>query len=201
MNEPLSDVTALLRRVAAGDRQALPQLFEAVYLDLRHAARRQLGSGSPAAVLSPTELVHELYLKLAATDSYEWHDRAHFYRVASRAMRQVMVDRARARAAVKRGDGCQPLELDSQLASVDDDAATLLALHEALEALAARSARLAEVVELRFFAGLTGEQAARVLGVTERTVKRDWRLARAFLHARMDEADGRSGHRGPDDAV
>jgi RNA polymerase sigma factor (TIGR02999 family) len=191
MNEPLSEVTVLLRRVAAGDRQALPQLFEAVYVDLRHAARRQLAFASPAGALSPTELVHELYLKLAATDSCEWNDRAHFYRVASRAMRQVMVDRARAQAAAKRGDGRQPVELDSQLVGADDDAATLLALHEALGALAERSARLAEVVELRFFAGLTGEQVARMLGVTERTVKRDWRLARAFLHARMDEAGGR----------
>jgi RNA polymerase sigma factor (TIGR02999 family) len=180
MNEPNPHVTVLLQRVSTGDQQALAQLFEAVYVDLHRAARRQLGAASPAGALSPTELVHELYIKLAATDSCDWRDRAHFYRVASRAMRQVMVDRARARAATKRGDGCQPVELDSQLVGADDDAETLLALHEALEALAARSARLAEVVELRFFAGLTGEQVAHVLGVTERTVKRDWRLARAW---------------------
>ena len=133
--------------------------------------------------------MHELYLKLAATESHDWHDRGHFFRVASRAMRQLMIDRALAHSAAKRGDGRAAVELDSQLGAVDD-AESLLALNQALEALAARDPRLAEVVELRFFGGLTGKQVARVLGVTERTVKRDWRLARAFLHARVDEVQG-----------
>ena len=189
MNAPPS-VTQLLQRVAAGSEGALQQLFVVLYEDLRQIARRQLAA-APTRTLSPTELVHELYLKLAATASRDWHDRGHFYRVASRAMRQLMIDRARARSAAKRGDGQPELELDAQLAG-DDDAGSLLALNEAIEALAARDPRLAEVVELRFFGGLTGEQVAQVLGVTERTVKRDWRLARAFLHARMDEADRQS---------
>lgn len=191
MSGARSDVTALLNLVAAGDAQALPELFDAMYDDLRRAAHRQLGAASRRS-LSPTELVHELYLKLAASGSRDWHDRAHFYRVAARAMRQLMVDRARAGAAAKRGDGRAPVELDSQLAGSDDDAESVLALHDALAALAMRDARLAEVVELRFFAGLSGEEIARVLGVTERTVKRDWQLARAFLHARIDDAGGSS---------
>lgn len=186
MSAPRQDVTTLLHQVADGNSDALQQLFDVVYEDLRQAARRQLGA-APMRSLSPTELVHELYLKLAATESHDWRDRAHFYRVASRAMRQLLIDRARARSAAKRGDGLAPVELDSRLAA-EDDTSPLLALNDALEALAALDPRLAEVVELRFFGGLTGEQVARMLGVTERTVKRDWRLARAFLHARMDEA-------------
>lgn len=188
MNDSPREVTGLLHEVARGNDAALRELFDALYQNLRQAARKQLGI-APTRSLSPTELVHELYLKLAATESHDWRDRAHFYRVASRAMRQVLIDRARAHSAAKRGAGERPVELDSQLASTDDDAEALLALHDGLEALAARDPRLAEVVELRFFAGLSGEQVARVLGVTERTVKRDWRLARAFLHARMDGAD------------
>jgi len=188
MNAPGPDVTHLLRQVAAGNDDALQHLFDALYYGLRQAARRQLAA-APSRSLTPTELVHELYLKLAATESHDWHDRGHFFRVASRAMRQLMIDRARAHSAAKRGDGRAAVELDSQLGAVDD-AESLLALNQALEALAARDPRLAEVVELRFFGGLTGKQVARVLGVTERTVKRDWRLARAFLHARVDEVQG-----------
>lgn len=188
MIAPGQDVTDLLRRVAAGNGEALQHLFDVLYEGLRHAARRQLGA-MPARSLTPTELVHELYLKLAGTESHDWRDRAHFYRVASRAMRQLMIDRARARTAAKRGEGRPSVELDSQLVA-DDDAESLLGLNEALDALAARDPRLAEVVELRFFGGLTGEEVADVLGVTERTVKRDWRLARAFLHARIGDADG-----------
>lgn len=188
MNAPGPDVTRLLREVAAGSDDALRRLFDALYDDLRQAARRQLGA-APSRSLTPTELVHELYLKLAATGSRDWRDRVHFYRVTARAMRQLMIDRARAHSAAKRGDGRATVELDSQLGA-EDDAESLLALDAALEALAARDPRLAEVVELRFFGGLTGEQVAHVLGVTERTVKRDWRLARAFLHAHVDDAQG-----------
>lgn len=188
MSSSGSDISELLRRIAAGEAHALQDLFEVVYEDLRRAAHRSLHA-SPTRSLAPTELVHELYLKLAVTESHDWRDRAHFYRVASRAMRQVLVDRARARTAAKRGDGRAQVELDPELAG-DDDAESLLALHEALDALAERDPRLAEVVELRFFAGLSCEQAARALGVTERTVKRDWRRARAFLHARIDDACG-----------
>lgn len=188
MNSPGPDVTHLLRQVAAGNDDALQHLFDALYDGLRQAARRQLGA-APSRSLTPTELVHELYLKLATTESHDWNDRTHFYRVASRAMRQLMIDRARAHTAAKRGDGRSSVELDSQM-GVEDDAESLLALNAALEALAARDPRLAEVVELRFFGGLTGAQVARMLGVTERTVKRDWRLARAFLHAHMDDAQG-----------
>lgn len=189
MNTDAGAIDRLLRNLADGDATALQKLFEVLYEGLRQAARWQIDAGASRS-LSPTELVHELYLKLATSGSHDWRDRAHFYRVASQAMRQLMIDRARARCAAKRGDGKVRVELDSQLVADDDDAESLLALHEALESLAARDPRLAEVVELRFFGGLSGEQIAQLLGVTERTVKRDWRLARAFLHARLDEGSG-----------
>lgn len=179
------EITRLLSSVAAGDEQAVAQLFSLVYEDLRARARAQIAGYAPRT-LGATALVHEAYLKLLASDCPQWNDRSHFYRVAARAMRQIAIDHARARNAARRGGTAVKVDLDAEQLALDDNAESLLALDAALQALEKRNARLAELVELRFFAGLSVEDTANALSMSERTVKRDWRTARAFIHARLD---------------
>ncbi|MGE0555002.1 MAG: sigma-70 family RNA polymerase sigma factor [Gemmatimonadales bacterium] len=175
-------ITHLLAAVRAGDRGSLDRLFELVYEDLKRRARYQLAGD--AHTLDTTALVHEAYVKLTSGASPAWEDRTHFFRVAARAMRHILIDRARHHLAERRGGGAPHVALDdAELAvpSPDLAAETLMALDDALSRLAEQSPRLAQVVELRFFGGLSVEETASTLGVGERTVKRDWRLARAFL--------------------
>jgi RNA polymerase sigma factor (TIGR02999 family) len=131
--------------------------------------------------------VHEVYLKLTAGDAPEWNDRAHFYGVAARAMRHIAIDHARARNAARRGGRTVRVNMDIAEIPLRDASEALLSLDAALDALDLRDARLARLVELRFFAGLSVAESAQAMSVSERTVKRDWRLARAFIYARMDE--------------
>lgn len=178
------EITQLLRAVSTGDDDAVSRLFEIVYEELRARARAQL-AGSAPQTLGATALVHEAYLKLTAGNTPEWNDRAHFYGVAATAMRHIAIDHARARKAQRRGGGAGKVNIDVAQIPVDDAAESLLALDAALNALAARSDRLAKLVELRFFAGLSVEDSATALATAPRTVKRDWRTARAFIHAQM----------------
>lgn len=176
------EITRLLAAVRAGEEGSLDRLFEVVYDDLKRRAHHQLAGASQT--LDTTALVHEAYVKLAGTSKPEWEDRTHFFRVAARAMRQILIDRARHHLAQKRGGGVAALSLDDDrigTPSPDTAAETLMALDEALSRLAGQSPRLAQVVELRFFGGLSVQDTAQALGVADRTVKRDWRLARAFL--------------------
>jgi RNA polymerase sigma factor (TIGR02999 family) len=175
------EITRLLISISEGDRNALNRLFPVVYAELRVLAHRQLAHIRPGDTLRTTALVHEAYLKLLGTDRPEWHDRRHFFAVASRAMRQISVDYARARATQKRGGNAPALTLDEQLLSVADRAHELVQLDEALTELESLSERQGQVVELRFFGGLTVEETAAVMDVSERTVKREWQKARAFL--------------------
>ena len=159
-----------------------------VYEQLRAIAHRQLtlrdgGNGT----LSTTALVHEAYLKLIDQSRAQWQDRAHFLAVASLAMRHVLVDRANARTAVKRGGGQLRLTLNEELIAVDDQAEALLQLNEAMDRLAQLEPRLAHVVECRFFGGLTEEEIAAALSITVRTVQRDWAKARTLLRRALDE--------------
>ncbi len=181
------DVTQLIARARGGDREAADALFRAVYGDLHRLAARQIGRGEGGG-LGCTSLVHEAYLRLARPEALGVNDRGHFLAVAARAMRQIAVDHARERLAAKRGGGAPVTTLGAAeaVASADDarhDA--LVALNEALEALEQTDARLARLVELRFFAGLSLEEAGAVLGLSPTTLKRDFRKARAFLHARL----------------
>ncbi|MDH4048526.1 MAG: ECF-type sigma factor [Gammaproteobacteria bacterium] len=178
------EITQLLRAVSAGDNDAVSQLFEIVYEDLRARARAQL-AGSASHTLGATALVHEAYLKLTAGEAPEWNDRAHFYGVAATAMRHISIDHARARQAQRRGGNAGKVNIDIAQIPVDDAAESLLALDAALDALEKRNERLAKLVELRFFAGLSVEESATALAMSPRTVKRDWRTARAFIHAQM----------------
>jgi len=168
-------------------REALQELVPLVYDELRRMAHRQLAARAPGATLQTTGLVHEAYLKLVDQSRARWSDRAHFLAVASLAMRHVLVDRAKARLAQKRGGGRVRVSLDEERIAADDQPEALLQLHEALERLAAVEPRLARVVECRFFGGLTHEEIAESLGITVRTVERDWAKARVLLRRALVE--------------
>ncbi len=174
------NVTQLISEASAGDSQASEQLYALVYGDLREIARRLL-RGQRGAGPQTTSLVHEAYLRLARADGDDFANRAHFFAVAARAMRQILIDHARRRGAVKRGEGDAALDLDAVQVAVEDRSAELLAVDRALASLEAVDERLARVVEWRFFGGMTLEEIGLVLNLSDRTIKRDWRLARAFL--------------------
>jgi len=180
------DATTLIRAHRDGDPAALGELFDLLYDQLRSLAHGRSGRD---ASLNTTAVVHEVYLKLVGSRALSAEDRGHFLALSARAMRQVLVDRARRRAADKRGGGAAHEPLDEARLDPDDRAAELLELDGALERLFAADERLGRVVELRFFGGLTDEEAAGVLGVTDRTVRRDWRRARAFLYEQLYGAD------------
>ena len=181
-------LTALLAAAREGRAGAAERLFQAVYGDLKRIARRQLASPA-GATLSPTVLVHEAYLRLARPGNLDQVDRTHFFAVAARAMRQIVVSHARRRTAEKRGAGAFAVELDEERIGAGGakelDAEGLLALDRALVGLERIEPRLAQVVEWRFFAGLSLDEIAACTGVTDRTVKRDWRKARAFLYREL----------------
>src|SRR5262249_43009740 len=173
-----SGITELLADLRAGRREAFDQILPLVYHELRHAARRELAA-RPSDTLSTTALVHELYLKFSHARRAEWQNRAHFLSVAAVAMRHILVDRARRRLAEQRGGAHRTITLADALVAVDNNAESLLELHEALDHLSTLDQRLARVVECRFFGGMTEQETAEALGITERTVRRDWVKARA----------------------
>ena len=175
------EITRLLVSISQGDRPALNQLFPIVYAELRRLAHRQLARIRPGDTLQTTALVHEAYLKLLGTARPEWNDRRHFFAVASRAMRQIAVDYARSQAAQKRGGDTPALTLDEEHLPAADRAHDLVLLDQALTELESFSERPARVVELPFFGGLSVEETAAVMEMSERTIKREWQKARAFL--------------------
>jgi len=176
------EVTRLLAGWRAGDRAAADRLFALVYDELRRVAHRALADQRNEATLRTTALVHETYLRLVGSFRPSSDDRRRFFGAAAKAMRRILIDRARERLAAKRGGGARPLELDPERAAgPESDALEVLAVDEALAALERHDGRLAELVELRFFAGFSVEESAGLLGVSERTVKRDWQRARGLL--------------------
>jgi RNA polymerase sigma factor (TIGR02999 family) len=176
--------TDLLLDVRGGSPQAMDRLFDAVYGELRRIAGRQLQSERPGHTLGTSGLVHETYLKLANQTRVQWQDRAHFFRVAAIAMRRILVDYARRHRAKRRGGELQRITLDEN-ATAAERGETLLALDEALQRLTKLNPRLCQVVECRFFGGLTEEETAAALGVTLRTVQRDWAKARGWLYLEL----------------
>lgn len=176
----MTDVTCILSAIAQGDPHAAELLLPLVYDELRQLAAQQLAHDRPGQTLNPTALVHEAYLRLVGEgNDRRYHDRAHFFAAAATAMRHIRIDQARRKKTRKHGGKVQRLELDDVTAPTPDD--ELLALDEALTQLAALDARKARLVELRFFAGLTNDQAADVLGISPTTADRDWAFARAWL--------------------
>ncbi|HEY9226431.1 MAG TPA: ECF-type sigma factor [Gemmatimonadaceae bacterium] len=181
-DSPADFLTTLRER-----RDALDQLVPIVYEQLRVIAHRHLAARGHSGTLQTTGLVHEAYLKLVDQSRAQWNDRAHFFAVASRAMRHVLIDRAKARATQKRGGDGPRISLDVEEIPVDDQPEAVLQLDEALAQLASVEPRLARVVECRFFAGLTEDETAEGLGVTPRTVQRDWAKARVLLRRALEE--------------
>ena len=181
---PKSEVTGLLRRVSEGDAAARERLFTMVYDELRHLARRAMKSERQAHTLQATALVHEAFIRLADEKCIKWEDRQHFFRVAAQTMRHILVDHARSLRAAKRAGGHRT-DLTANLALTEQNVDDILAVDEALARLELLDARQIQVVELRYFAGFTNEETASVLGVSARTVKRDWQLARAWLHSQL----------------
>ena len=186
MGKHVDDVTQLLHAAGEGDRAAADQAFGLVYGELQRIARRQVmqAAGGPSA----TSLVHEVYLRLARPEAMRSSSREHFFALAARAMRQLVVDHARQRAAAKRGGGAMPEALDeiAERVGAAGDAERVLDLDQALTRLAALDRALVSLVEMRFFGGLELEEIAELTGRSERSLKRDWRKARAVLHASLD---------------
>lgn len=183
-------VTELLLAYRHGDRRAFDRLVPMLYDDLRRIARSQLRRNRRSATLDTTMLVHEVYLKMADQKHLDARDRGHFLAISAHAMRQVIADFARRRTAAKRGGASEPVPLDEAPDLAVDQARWLLDVDRALERLAARNGRLAQVVECRFFAGFSEEETAQALGTSLRTVQRDWMRARAWLREELGAAAG-----------
>ncbi len=182
------EITRLLLQWSQGDLEALSRLMPLVIGDLRAQARRYLDREAPEHTLQPTALVNELYLKLSGSRKVSWKNRRHFFGFAAQAMRRILVDHARARKTSKRGDGVKPLPLDQALNIEDSKDDQLIALDEALDELALEDLRQAQIVELKFYVGLTVDDIAEVLDVSPATVKREWKLAKLWLYGRMKAA-------------
>jgi RNA polymerase sigma factor (TIGR02999 family) len=188
------EVTRLLRAAREGDASAIDRVVPLVYEDLRRVARRQLGRGFGPQSVRPTELVHEAYVKLSIGGAEAAVDRAHFLAIAARAMRQVLVDEARHRQAAKRGGGWKRATLSGGHWVADFDLDELLTLNDALDQL---DPRQRQVVECRFFGGMDEREIAEALGITERTVRRDWVKARAWLYRALAERGSPNALGGP----
>jgi RNA polymerase sigma factor (TIGR02999 family) len=177
----MTDTTTLLLAWRRGDEAALGELISIVYHELRRLAHRYLAGQRPGHTLQTTALVHETYLQLVDCRQIRWQDRSHFLAVTARLMRRILVDYARARNANKRGGTVRPVSLDESLDFAPPRSADLVALDDSLQALATIDPRKSEVVELKFFGGLEAGEIAEVLGVSQPTVLRDWKLAKVWL--------------------
>jgi RNA polymerase sigma factor (TIGR02999 family) len=186
---PTSDVTGLLEAIGRGEPQRARELVPIVYDELRRLAEARLARESTGQTLQATALVHEAYLRLVGdADGPAWANRGHFFAAAAEAMRRILVEKARRKRRGRHGGGLRRVDLDLATPSDDDTATDLLALHEALDQLAAEEPVAAEVVKLRYFAGLTTEQAASALDISLRTANRHWAYARAWLYSRLNPA-------------
>lgn len=181
-------VTEILRGIAAGDHDSAERLLPCVYSELRILARSLLSDRPPGNTLQPTALVHEAYLRLVGKSDPGWNGRGHFFGAAARAMRRILVEQARRKAAVKHGGGQKRTDVSDGDIPIESPAEDILALDDALGMLATVDERKAQVVELRFIVGLDIAETAEVLGVSEPTVQRDWRFARAFLYDQLRNA-------------
>ncbi|MGD9561594.1 MAG: sigma-70 family RNA polymerase sigma factor [Pyrinomonadaceae bacterium] len=186
MDDASHRITLLLDEWGKGDKQALEDLMPLVYDELRRMARGHLRRQAAGHTFQTTELIHETYLKLAGGDEHRWANRSHFFGVAAKAMRHILVDHARSKHAAKRGGWQERVELVDDMAETRIHTGNVLALDEALNALAALDERKSDVVELKYFGGFTNEEAAEVLNISVETVKRDWRFARTWLLRELD---------------
>lgn len=184
-DESRGDITRLLHRVSANGGEGVDELLEVVYAELRRQAARYLRRERKNHTLQPTALVNEAFMKLIDQRNVQWQNRAHFFGIAAQAMRRIVIDHARARQRVKRGGVQQAVTLDEAMIASESRSIDVLALDEALSRLAALDPRQAKIVELRYFAGLSVEETAEVTGLSPTTIKREWAMARAWLHAEL----------------
>ena len=182
----MSELTVILQRLDQGDPHAANELLPLVYEELRKLAANKMARENPGQTLQATALVHEAWLRLGGDDQREWKNRAQFFAAAAEAMRRILIDNARRKKTLRHGGEVERVNLDSLELAAQMDDEQLLALHEALDRLAAHDAVKAELVKLRFFAGLTMEQAAEVLGFSTPTAKRYWAYARVWLFREMN---------------
>lgn len=181
----MSQITTILDRAAEGETQAAHELLPLVYEELRKLAASKMWNERDTSTLQPTALVHEAWLRLVGPEQPNWKNRAHFFAAAAEAMRRILIDRARRKLSLKRGARAQCLDLDGVDVAIQADDESLLAMSDALEKLAIEDAQSAELVKLRFFVGLNYKEAAQALGVSERSAKRRWDFARAWLYREL----------------
>ena len=181
----MSDVTQILERVEKGDGKAAEELLPLLYEELRKLAAHKMANEMPGQTLQPTALVHEAWLRLVDAPSQQWNSRGHFFGAAAEAMRRILVENARRKRRVKHGGEVQRLDMTTLDVAILSDDGHLLAVDEALEKLAARDPLGAQLIKLRFFAGLPNVEAARLLEIPERTAKRTWAYARAWLYEEL----------------
>jgi len=185
-----AEITQLLINWSQGDKAALDQLVPLVYPELRRLAKRHMGREGPEHTLQTSALINEAYLKLVDQKSVQWQSRAHFFAVSAQVMRHILVDHARTRNYAKRGGGALKLPLDEALALTEQRAAQLIALDDALSDLSALDGRKSQIIELRFFGGLSLEETAEVMKISPSTVQREWRAAKAWLlHTMANKPD------------
>jgi len=189
------EITALLQALTKGDKQVEGKLVQLIYPELRQLARRQMRRERQGHTLQATALVHEAYLRLTLQPYPAWEGRAQFLAIAARLMRQILIDHARAHLRQKRGGGEVTRFLDERFEGIDLKPVEWIALDECLSRLTKIDRRQSQIVELRFFGGLSVEEVAQQLGVSPKTVKRDWQVARAWLYREMRRADGTKGQR------
>jgi len=189
----MNEVTRILNAIERGDVKATDELLPVVYEELRLLAAQKLAHESPGQTLQATALVHEAYLRLLGDEGQAWENRAHFFAAAAEAMRRILIDNARRKRRLKRGGGQEKVELSAVEPATNGPDDDLIALDEALEKLAQIDKVKADLVKLRFFAGLTGEQAAKVLGLSHNTADRYWAYARSWLHLEITKGEAGEG--------
>jgi len=183
----MNDVTRILNAIEQGDGRATDELLPLVYEELRVLAAQRLSHESPGQTLQATALVHEAYIRLIGFEDRNWDNHGHFFAAAAEAMRRILIDSARRKQSARRGGGHQKVDLDEAHLSIEQSKEDLLLLDEALNRLEQEDPQLAEVVKLRYFAGLTLEQVAKIMSIARRTVDRYWALGRAWLYQEMTE--------------
>jgi RNA polymerase sigma factor (TIGR02999 family) len=178
----MNEVTQILEAVSRGEPKAADELLSLVYEELRRLAAAKMALEAPGQTLQPTALVHEAWLRLTRDEQRKWNDRTHFFAAAAEAMRRILVDNARRKRAERHGGGQQRVDMPEIASAVAENEDKVLAVNEALEKFAKLDPQKAELVKLRYFVGMTTEEAAEALGISERTAKRYWAFARAWLH-------------------
>jgi len=185
----MTDFTRILNAIEQGDPKAADKLLPLVYEELRHLAAKKVAREKPGQTIQATALVHEAYIRLVGSEAQDWNSRTHFFSAAAEAMRRILIENARRKRSLKHGGRFQRIDLDDVKVTIEDPSTSLIMLDEALTKLTQKDRALAELVKLRYFAGLTLEQIANIQGVSSRTARSYWAYARAWLHREITKAE------------